>query len=203
MCIRDSVDIVRNIRQNLPSDAFVARACVTGYGEGLVQAALRVDSGEIETMAHYRAAERVAPGVTSVIDIGGQDMKYLRIRNGAVDSIAVNEACSSGCGSFLQTFAQTMNTDVASFARAALRSENPVDLGSRCTVFMNSSVKQAQKEGAHVGDISAGLSYSVVRNALYKVIKLRDAGQLGYRVVVKGGTFLNDAVLRALSLIHI
>ena len=196
-----AVDIVRNIRQNLPSDAFVARACVTGYGEGLVQAALRVDSGEIETMAHYRAAERVAPGVTSVIDIGGQDMKYLRIRNGAVDSIAVNEACSSGCGSFLQTFAQTMNTDVASFARAALRSENPVDLGSRCTVFMNSSVKQAQKEGAHVGDISAGLSYSVVRNALYKVIKLRDAGQLGDRVVVQGGTFLNDAVLRAFELL--
>jgi len=196
-----AVDIVRRVRENLPPTASIARSCVTGYGEGLVQAALRVDSGEIETMAHYRAADNVAPGVTSVIDIGGQDMKYLRIRNGAVDSIAVNEACSSGCGSFLQTFAQTMNTDVASFARAAMQSTSPVDLGSRCTVFMNSSVKQAQKEGADVGDISAGLSYSVVRNALYKVIKLRDAGQLGERVVVQGGTFLNDAVLRAFELL--
>ena len=196
-----AVDIVRRVRENLPPGAQLARSCVTGYGEGLVQSALRVDDGEIETMAHYRAADRVAPGVTSVIDIGGQDMKYLRIRNGAVDSIAVNEACSSGCGSFLQTFAQTMNHDVASFARAALQSEHPVDLGSRCTVFMNSSVKQAQKEGAGVGDISAGLSYSVVRNALYKVIKLRDAGQLGTKVVVQGGTFLNDAVLRAFELL--
>lgn len=196
-----AVDIVRRVRENLPADAHLGRACVTGYGEGLVKSALRVDDGEIETMAHYRAADRVAPGVTSVIDIGGQDMKYLRIRGGAVDSIAVNEACSSGCGSFLQTFAQTMNHDVASFARAALQSTNPVDLGSRCTVFMNSSVKQAQKEGAGVGDISAGLSYSVVRNALYKVIKLRDAGQLGEKVVVQGGTFLNDAVLRAFELL--
>nr|NLI50164.1 activase [Propionibacterium sp.] len=196
-----AVDIVRRVRESLPADAHLGRSCVTGYGEGLVRAALRVDDGEIETMAHYRAAEKVAPGVTSVIDIGGQDMKYLRIRNGAVDSIAVNEACSSGCGSFLQTFAQTMNHDVASFSRAALQSTQPVDLGSRCTVFMNSSVKQAQKEGAGVGDISAGLSYSVVRNALYKVIKLRDAGQLGAKVVVQGGTFLNDAVLRAFELL--
>ena len=198
--VKAAVDIVRRVRENLPDAAHVARSCVTGYGEGLVQAALRVDAGEIETMAHYRAADRIAPGVTSVIDIGGQDMKYLRIRNGAVDSIAVNEACSAGCGSFLQTFAATMNHDVTSFARAALQSEHPVDLGSRCTVFMNSSVKQAQKDGADVGDISAGLSYSVVRNALYKVIKLRDAGQLGDKVVVQGGTFLNDAVLRAFEL---
>ena len=196
-----AVDIVRRVRENLPLDAYIARSCVTGYGEGLVQAALRVDDGEIETMAHYRAAERIAPGVTSVIDIGGQDMKYLRIRNGVVDSIAVNEACSSGCGSFLQTFAQTMGTDVRSFARAALQSDRPVDLGSRCTVFMNSSVKQAQKEGAGVGDISAGLSYSVVRNALYKVIKLKDPSQLGEKVVVQGGTFLNDAVLRSFELL--
>lgn len=196
-----AVAIVRRIRENLPADAWLGRTCVTGYGEGLIQAALRVDDGEIETMAHYRAAEHVAPGVTSVIDIGGQDMKYLRIRNGAVDSIAVNEACSSGCGSFLQTFAETMGTDVRSFARSALQSDRPVDLGSRCTVFMNSSVKQAQKEGAGVGDISAGLSYSVVRNALYKVIKLKDAGQLGEKVVVQGGTFLNDAVLRAFELL--
>ena len=196
-----AVDIVRRVREALPADAFIARACVTGYGEGLIQAALRVDDGEIETMAHYRAAEHVAPGVTSVIDIGGQDMKYLRIRNGAVDSIAVNEACSSGCGSFLQTFAETMGTDVRTFARAALQADQPVDLGSRCTVFMNSSVKQAQKEGAGVGAISAGLSYSVVRNALYKVIKLKSPEDLGEKVVVQGGTFLNDAVLRAFELL--
>ncbi|MFN8136693.1 MAG: acyl-CoA dehydratase activase-related protein [Propionicimonas sp.] len=196
-----AVGIVREVRAGLPASAWLGRACVTGYGEDLIRAALRVDDGEVETMAHYRAAEHVCPGVTSVIDIGGQDMKYLRVRNGAVDSIAVNEACSSGCGSFLQTFAETMGTDVAAFARSALASAQPVDLGSRCTVFMNSSVKQAQKEGADVGDISAGLSYSVVRNALYKVIRLKDASQLGERVVVQGGTFLNDAVLRAFELL--
>ena len=196
-----AVDIVRRVREVLPEDAHLARACVTGYGEGLIQAALRVDDGEIETMAHFRAAEHVAPGVTSVVDIGGQDMKYLRIRGGVVDSIAVNEACSSGCGSFLQTFAETMGTEVRSFARAALQADQPVDLGSRCTVFMNSSVKQAQKEGADVGAISAGLSYSVVRNALYKVIKLKSPADLGDKVVVQGGTFLNDAVLRAFELL--
>jgi predicted nucleotide-binding protein (sugar kinase/HSP70/actin superfamily) len=152
-------------------------------------------------MAHFRAAKRFAPEVTSVIDIGGQDMKFLRIRNDVVDSIAVNEACSSGCGSFLQTFATTMNTEVADFAKAGCTAQFPVDLGSRCTVFMNSSVKQAQKEGASLADISAGLSYSVVRNALYKVIKLREAGELGTRIVVQGGTFLNDAVLRAFELL--
>ncbi|MGC3995269.1 MAG: acyl-CoA dehydratase activase-related protein [Propionicimonas sp.] len=195
-----SLGILRRILSGLPADAYLARACVTGYGEGLVRAALRLDDGEIETMAHYRAAERVAPGVTSVIDIGGQDMKYLKIRNGAVDSISVNEACSSGCGSFLQTFAASMGTDVQSFARSALASDAPVDLGTRCTVFMNSSVKQAQREGASQGDIAAGLSYSVVRNALYKVIKLKDVGQLGDTVVVQGGTFLNNAVLRAFEL---
>ncbi|MCA0294297.1 MAG: acyl-CoA dehydratase activase-related protein [Actinobacteria bacterium] len=196
-----AVEIVHEVRAGLPEGAWLGRSCVTGYGEGLIRAALRVDDGEVETMAHYRAAEHVCPGVNSVIDIGGQDMKYLKIRNGAVDSIAVNEACSSGCGSFLQTFAETMGTDVGSFARAAVAAERPVDLGSRCTVFMNSSVKQAQKEGAEVGDISAGLSYSVVRNALYKVIKLKDASQLGEKVVVQGGTFLNDAVLRAFELL--
>lgn len=148
-------------------------------------------------MAHYRAAEYLAPGVTSVIDIGGQDMKFLKIKNGTVDSISVNEACSSGCGSFLQTFAHSMGADVEQFAEAAVTAASPVDLGTRCTVFMNSSVKQAQKDGADVGDISAGLSYSVVRNALYKVMKLRSADELGDTVVVQGGTFLNDAVLRA------
>jgi predicted CoA-substrate-specific enzyme activase len=196
-----AVGIVRTVRACLPAAATLARCCVTGYGEDLLRTALHADSGEIETMAHYRAAEALAPGVTSVIDIGGQDMKYLRVKDGVIDSIAVNEACSSGCGSFLQTFAETMGSDVASFARAATLATAPADLGSRCTVFMNSSVKQAQKEGAAVGDISAGLSYSVVRNALYKVIKLKDASQLGGRVVVQGGTFLNDAVLRAFELL--
>ena len=199
--ITAAVNIAKQVREALPEGAWIARACVTGYGEALVQTALHADEGEIETMAHYRAAQHVSPGVTSVIDIGGQDMKFLRIRNGAVDSIAVNEACSSGCGSFLQTFAETMGTDVREFARHGVASQSPVDLGSRCTVFMNSSVKQAQKEGASIGDISAGLSYSVVRNALYKVIKLRDAGELGDKIVVQGGTFLNDAVLRAFELL--
>ena len=198
--VKVSLGILREVLSALPTGAYLARACVTGYGEGLVRAALRLDDGEVETMAHYRAAERIAPGVTAVIDIGGQDMKYLRIRCGAVDSIAVNEACSSGCGSFLQTFAASMGTDVATFARSACGADSPVDLGTRCTVFMNSSVKQAQREGATGADIAAGLSYSVVRNALYKVIKLKDAGQLGDTVVVQGGTFLNDAVLRAFEL---
>ena len=196
-----AVDIVRAVRGALPEGCEIGRSCATGYGEGLVKAALTMDEGEIETMAHYRAAEFICPGVTSVIDIGGQDMKYLRIRDHAVDSISVNEACSSGCGSFLQTFAQTMGTDVRSFARMAMESSSPVDLGTRCTVFMNSSVKQAQKEGADVRDISAGLSYSVVRNALYKVIKLKEPSDLGERVVVQGGTFLNDSVLRAFELL--
>ena len=196
-----AVEIVKRVRSELPEGAIIGRSCATGYGEGLVATALTMDEGEIETMAHFRAAEHIAPGVTSVIDIGGQDMKYLRIRDRAVDSISVNEACSSGCGSFLQTFAETMGTDVRSFASAAMESTSPVDLGTRCTVFMNSSVKQAQKEGADVRDISAGLSYSVVRNALYKVIKLKDPSDLGERVVVQGGTFLNDSVLRAFELL--
>ncbi|MFY9263475.1 MAG: activase [Actinomycetaceae bacterium] len=196
-----AIDIVKHIQRDLPETARIVRSCSTGYGEGIVQSAIGVDEGEIETMAHFRAAEYLQPGVTSVIDIGGQDMKFLEIRNGMVDSISVNEACSSGCGSFLQTFAAGMDTDVRTFAKAATTSKAPVDLGTRCTVFMNSSVKQAQKEGADVADISAGLSYSVVRNALYKVIKLKDPADLGERVVVQGGTFLNDAVLRAFELL--
>ncbi|MDR1799417.1 MAG: acyl-CoA dehydratase activase-related protein, partial [Bifidobacteriaceae bacterium] len=193
--------ILLEVRRQLPRTAIIAHSCVTGYGEGLIRAALHVDLAEVETMAHYRAAQYLNPGVTSVIDIGGQDMKYLRVGDGVIDSICVNEACSSGCGSFLQTFAKTMGLPIETFAEAALAAYHPVDLGSRCTVFMNSSVKQAQKDGATVGDISAGLSYSVVRNALYKVIKLRDADQLGDQVVVQGGTFLNDAVLRAFELL--
>ncbi|MDR0944787.1 MAG: acyl-CoA dehydratase activase-related protein, partial [Bifidobacteriaceae bacterium] len=193
--------IVEECRSRLPETAIIARTCVTGYGEGLVKAALHIDDGEVETIAHYRAAAFLDPEVTSIIDIGGQDMKYLSVRDGVIDSICVNEACSSGCGSFLSTFAHTMGLDIETFAAAALASFTPVDLGSRCTVFMNSSVKQAQKEGASVGDIAAGLSYSVVRNALYKVIRLRDPEQLGDHIVVQGGTFLNDGVLRAFELL--
>ena len=196
-----AVEILRRVHVEMPEHVRIVRSCVTGYGESLVKAALRIDEGVVETMAHYRAAAHLNPGVTSVIDIGGQDMKYLRIRGGAIDSISVNEACSAGCGSFLQTFAQSMGRSVQDFAAAALDADHPVDLGSRCTVFMNSSVKQAQKEAATPGEISAGLSYSVVRNALYKVIKLRDASQLGERISVQGGTFLNDAVLRAFELL--
>ena len=192
-----AVNIVKQIQSQLPEGAWIARSCATGYGEGLITTGLHLDEGVVETMAHYRGAEMVSPGVTAVIDIGGQDMKYLAISNGVIDSIAVNEACSSGCGSFLQTFAQSMGLTIQEFTQAALNSTHPVDLGSRCTVFMNSSVKQAQKEGADVRDISAGLSYSVVRNALYKVIKLKEPSDLGERVVVQGGTFLNDAILRS------
>ncbi|NNJ61136.1 MAG: activase [Dactylosporangium sp.] len=199
--IGSAIAIVQRIYRELPAAATIARSCVTGYGEGLIKTALRADDGEIETMAHYRAAEHVCPGVSAVIDIGGQDMKYLRVSDGVIESISVNEACSSGCGSFLQTFAEALGLDVQAFSAAALAAASPVDLGSRCTVFMNSSVKQAQKEGASVGDISAGLSYSVIRNALYKVIKLRDSSQLGEKIVVQGGTFLNDAVLRAFELL--
>ncbi|WP_231371475.1 acyl-CoA dehydratase activase-related protein [Bifidobacterium sp. AGR2158] len=196
-----AIDIVRRIQRDLPEDAWIARSCATGYGEGLITTGLHLDEGVVETMAHYRGAEMTCPGVTAVIDIGGQDMKYLAISDGVIDSIAVNEACSSGCGSFLQTFAQSMGLSIEEFTQAALNSTAPVDLGSRCTVFMNSSVKQAQKEGASIEDIAAGLCYSVVRNALYKVIKLRDSGELGDNVVVQGGTFLNDAVLRAFELL--
>lgn len=196
-----AVSMVRSIERDLPEGAYIARSCATGYGEGLITTGLHLDEGVVETMAHYRGAEMVSPGVTAVIDIGGQDMKYLAITDGVIDSIAVNEACSSGCGSFLQTFAQSMGLSIEDFTQAALRSTRPVDLGSRCTVFMNSSVKQAQKEGATIEDIAAGLCYSVVRNALYKVIKLRDSGELGDTVVVQGGTFLNDAVLRAFELL--
>lgn len=196
-----AVNIVKKIQNELPQDAWIARSCATGYGEGLIATGLHLDEGVVETMAHYRGAEMASPGVTAVIDIGGQDMKYLAISDGVIDSIAVNEACSSGCGSFLQTFAQSMGLTIQEFTQAALNSTHPVDLGSRCTVFMNSSVKQAQKEGASMEDIAAGLCYSVVRNALYKVIKLRDSGELGDTVVVQGGTFLNDAVLRAFELL--
>lgn len=195
-----AVDFVKRIYSALPEGAWIARSCSTGYGENLVKAALGVDMGQVETIAHCRAAREFAPGVDFILDIGGQDMKCLRLKDGAIASIQLNEACSSGCGSFLETFAQSLGYDAPAFARAAVAAPSPVDLGTRCTVFMNSRVKQAQKEGASVGDISAGLSYSIVKNALFKVIKLRDPAALGKTVLVQGGTFLNDAVLRAFEL---
>lgn len=192
-----AINIVKKIQSELPEGAWIARSCATGYGEGLITTGLHLDEGVVETMAHYRGAEMVSPGVTAVIDIGGQDMKYLAITDGVIDSIAVNEACSSGCGSFLQTFAQSMGLTIQEFTQAALNSDHPVDLGSRCTVFMNSSVKQAQKDGAGIDAISAGLSVSVVKNALYKVIRAHSPDDLGQHIVVQGGTFLNDAILRS------
>ena len=169
----------------------------TGYGEALLIEALKADSGEIETVAHLRGAKAFVPDVEFILDIGGQDMKCLRVKDGVIDHIMLNEACSSGCGSFIESFASGLDLDVASFAETAIRAESPVDLGSRCTVFMNSRVKQAQKEGATVGDIAAGLAISVIKNALFKVIKIRDPHDVGTKVIVQGGTFLNDAVLRA------
>ena len=175
----------------------VKKAAVTGYGEELIQRAFGVDYGLVETVAHFTAAKAFMPDVDFVIDIGGQDIKCFKIHGGVIDNIFLNEACSSGCGSFLQTFASALGYSIADFAKLGLKGRRPVDLGSRCTVFMNSSVKQAQKDGADVSDISAGLSISVVKNALYKVIRATSAEQLGRRIVVQGGTFLNDAVLRA------
>ena len=175
----------------------IKSAAVTGYGEEFIKNAFQVDHGVVETMAHFAAAKVFSPAVDFIIDIGGQDMKCFKLRGGAVDSILLNEACSSGCGSFIEAFANALGYPVAEFAALGLYAKRPVNLGSRCTVFMNSSVKQAQNEGAGVGDISAGLSVSVVKNAVYKVIRARNADELGQRIVVQGGTFLNDAVLRA------
>lgn len=174
----------------------IAAGAVTGYGEELLKNAFRIDYGIVETIAHFTAAKHFMPNVDFVIDIGGQDMKCFKIRNGAIDNIFLNEACSSGCGSFLQTFANTLGYSIEDFAKLGLFARHPVDLGSRCTVFMNSQVKQAQKDGATTEDISAGLSVSVVKNAIYKVIRAVSAEELGKNVVVQGGTFLNDAVLR-------
>ena len=187
--------------QNLPEKAVIRYSGVTGYGEKLIQTALNVDLNEIETIAHYTAAKKFMPNVTSIVDIGGQDMKYIKMKNGAIDNIMLNEACSSGCGSFIETFAKSLNLSIEEFVKAALEARRPVDLGSRCTVFMNSKIKQAQKEGYSVGDISAGLSYSVIKNAIQKVMKVRDVKKLGAHIVVQGGTFYNDAVLRAFELI--
>ena len=191
--------MLKELYSLLPKDAYIGNTCVTGYGEGLIQTAFKADMGEIETMAHYKGAENFLPGVDFILDIGGQDMKCMKIKDNAIYNIMLNEACSSGCGSFLETYAKSVNLDTNAFAQEALFSENPVDLGTRCTVFMNSKVKQAQKEGATIGDISAGLSYSVIKNALYKVIKLRNPEEAGEKIVVQGGTFMNNAVLRSME----
>ena len=161
--LNSAVQALKALYEQLPAKARIANAAVTGYGEGLVKAALQVDIGEIETIAHYKAADFFCPGVDFVLDIGGQDMKCMQIKNGVIEHIMLNEACSSGCGSFLETFANSLNLEIQEFAQEALFAPNPVDLGSRCTVFMNSRVKQAQKEGASIGEISAGLAYSVIK----------------------------------------
>lgn len=192
-----SIKAIQEIYSQLPTGAKIAYSCSTGYGEALIKAALMLDEGEVETVSHYYAAAFFDPEVDCILDIGGQDMKCIKIKDQAVDSVQLNEACSSGCGSFIETFAKSLNYSVQDFAKAALFAPNPIDLGTRCTVFMNSKVKQAQKEGASVADISAGLAYSVIKNALYKVIKVSDASELGQHIVVQGGTFYNDAVLRA------
>lgn len=192
--------VLEDIYKVLPPTAKIVKSCITGYGEGLIKAALGVDEGEVETVAHFTAARYFVPDVSFILDIGGQDMKCMYVRNGVIDKIVLNEACSSGCGSFIENFAKSVNSTVQDFAKAAVFAESPVDLGSRCTVFMNSKVKQAQKEGSSVSDISAGLSYSVVRNALYKVIKMSSVEDLGKHIVVQGGAFFNDAVLRAFEL---
>ena len=199
--LKSAIGILKEVYALLPENAYIAKVCTTGYGEHLIKAALEADFGEIETMAHYKAADKILPGAEFILDIGGQDMKCMQVKNGEIDSILLNEACSSGCGSFIENFANALGMTSKEFALLGLEAENPVDLGSRCTVFMNSRVKQAQKEGATVADISAGLSYSVVKNALFKVIKLRDTASMGDRIIVQGGTFMNDSVLRAFELI--
>ena len=195
--LKTAIGAIQDIYKQLPAGAKIVRSCSTGYGEALMKAAFLLDDGEVETVAHYYAAAFFDPKVDCILDIGGQDMKCIKIKNQTVDSVQLNEACSSGCGSFIETFAKSLNYSVQDFAKAALFAEHPIDLGTRCTVFMNSKVKQAQKEGASVSDISAGLAYSVIKNALFKVIKVSDASELGSQIVVQGGTFYNDAVLRS------
>ncbi|WDV45314.1 acyl-CoA dehydratase activase-related protein [Clostridiaceae bacterium M8S5] len=197
--LQSTLNAVKDLYKRLSQDIKIVNSTVTGYGEYLIKSALKVDIGEIETVAHYKAAEFFLPGVEFVLDIGGQDMKSLKIKDGVIESIMLNEACSSGCGSFIETFAKSLNMQVEEFAKSAITSKAPVDLGTRCTVFMNSRVKQAQKEGAEIGDISAGISISVIKNALFKVIRIKRTEDLGKKIVVQGGTFYNEAVLRAIE----
>ncbi len=196
-----TISAIKEIYSQIPEGVKIVHSCSTGYGEALIKAALLLDEGEVETVSHYYAASYFEPEVDCILDIGGQDMKCIKIKNNAVDSVQLNEACSSGCGSFIETFAKSLNYSVEDFAHEALFANHPIDLGTRCTVFMNSKVKQAQKEGASVADISAGLAYSVIKNALFKVIKVSDASELGKRIVVQGGTFYNNAVLRSFETI--
>ena len=199
--LKSVMGMLKKLYAVIPKDAKIRCSGVTGYGESLIKTALNVDLNEIETIAHYTAAKKFMPDVTSIVDIGGQDMKYIKLKNNSIENIMLNEACSSGCGSFIETFAKSLGLSIDEFVQSALESRNPVDLGSRCTVFMNSKIKQAQKEGYSVGDISAGLSYSVIKNAIQKVMKIRDMKVLGDHIVVQGGTFYNDAVLRAFELL--
>ena len=195
--IKTAITAIEGLGKGMPEGAHIVRSCSTGYGESLLKSAFALDEGEVETIAHCTAAAFFDPAVDCVLDIGGQDMKCIKLKNGSVDTVLLNEACSSGCGSFIENFAGSLGYTAQTFAERALYAPNPVDLGTRCTVFMNSNVKQAQKEGAAVEDISAGLAYSVIKNALYKVIKLTDPRDLGSHIVVQGGTFYNKAVLRA------
>ena len=199
--LQSVIKMMEKLYDVLPKQVTIRYAGVTGYGEKLIQSALNIELNEIETIAHYSAAKKFMPNVTSIVDIGGQDMKYISIKDGAIDNIMLNEACSSGCGSFIETFAKSLNLSIQKFVDEAIKARKPVNLGSRCTVFMNSKIKQAQKEGYTVGDISAGLSYSVIKNAIQKVMKVRDVATLGDNIVVQGGTFYNDAVLRAFEII--
>ena len=199
--LKSVIKMLKKLYLILPQKAILRYSGITGYGEKLVQTALNIDLNEIETIAHYTAAKQFQPNVTSIVDIGGQDMKYIKMKNNVIDNIMLNEACSSGCGSFIETFAKSLKLSIQDFVQEAINAKKPVDLGSRCTVFMNSKIKQAQKEGYSVGDISAGLSYSVVKNAIQKVMKVRDINTLGDKIVVQGGTFYNDAVLRSFELI--
>ena len=195
--LEKSQELIEQIYGLLPKGAYIAHSGVTGYGEAFLKRALGIDIGEVETIAHYRAAQFFCPDVSFILDIGGQDMKCTKVRDGYIEDIVLNEACSSGCGSFIDTFATSLRLPIEQFAKEGLLAPMPIDLGSRCTVFMNSKVKQAQKEGATVPDIAAGLAYSVIKNALYKVLKVKDPKELGDHIVVQGGTFYNEAVLRA------
>jgi len=192
---------LQRMRDALGQDIEIAGSCSTGYGEQLLKTAFRLDYGIVETMAHFMAAKHLQPNVSFVLDIGGQDMKAIFVENGSIQRIEINEACSSGCGSFIMTFARQLGYEVSNFAHMATLAQHPYDLGTRCTVFMNSKVKQAMREGAQVDDIAAGFSYSVIKNCLYKVLKLQSFNQLGEHIMVQGGTFRNHSVVRALEIL--
>ncbi|KUO52058.1 MAG: 2-hydroxyglutaryl-CoA dehydratase [Desulfitibacter sp. BRH_c19] len=199
--LNSTITALKDLYKKLPSKAFIGSSVVTGYGEALLKAALQIDHGEIETIAHHKGAEYFLPGVDFILDIGGQDMKCMQIKDGVIHNIMLNEACSSGCGSFIETLAESIGIPLNEFVQRGMFSNTPVDLGTRCTVFMNSKIKQVQKEGADIGSIAAGIAYSVVKNALYKVVRLRSSEEVGEKVVVQGGTFNNEAVLRSFEIV--